>query len=120
VTQLNHSLYKLTASERYATLFFALVDVSHQTLHYVNAGHNPALLFRNGTSPAHGPSTTESLECGGPPVGIFARSQYRSEHVLLHDGDVLVAYTDGVVEALNPEQQECQSLRSDKTTGKGE
>ncbi len=105
-TQLNHSLYKLTASERYATLFFALVDVSNQTLHYVNAGHNPPLLFRNGTSPAHGLSTTESLKGGGPPVGIFARSQYRSEHVLLHDGDVLVAYTDGVVDALNPQQEE--------------
>ena len=43
---------------------------------------------------------------GGPPVGIFAQSQYRSETVLLHDGDVLVAYTDGVVEALNPQQVE--------------
>ena len=105
-TQLNNSLYKLTASDRYATLFFALVDVSNQTLHYVNAGHNPPLLFRNGTSPAHGLSTAESLEGGGPPVGVFAQSQYRSEHVLLHDGDVLVAYTDGVVEALNPQQEE--------------
>jgi serine phosphatase RsbU (regulator of sigma subunit) len=106
MTQLNHSLYKLTASNRFATLFFALVDVSDQTLHYVNAGHDPPLLFRNGTSPANRPGTTEKLEGGGPPVGIFAQSQYRSEHVLLHDGDVLVAYTDGVVEALNPQEEE--------------
>jgi serine phosphatase RsbU (regulator of sigma subunit) len=106
VTQLNHSLYKLTASERYATLFFALVDVSNLTLHYVNAGHNPPLLFRNDTSLARGLSTIESLEGGGPPVGIFARSQYRSEHVLLREGDVVVAYTDGVVDALNPQQEE--------------
>jgi sigma-B regulation protein RsbU (phosphoserine phosphatase) len=106
VTELNDSFYKLTANNRYATIFFAVVDVSNQTLHYVNAGQNPPLLFRNGTSPAHGLGTTERLECGGPPVGIFARSQYRSEHVPLHDGDVLVAYTDGVVEALNPQQEE--------------
>ena len=105
-TELNHSMYKLTASNRYATLFFAVVDASNQTLHYVNAGHNPPLLFRNGTQPAHGPRRTESLEGGGPPVGIFARSQYQSEHVLLHNGDVLVAHTDGVVEALNPQQEE--------------
>ena len=105
-TQLNHSLYKLTAGDRYATLFFALVDVSDQTLHYVNAGHNPPLLFRNGTSPAHGLSKIESLEGGGLPIGIFARSEYRSEQILLHDGDVLVAYTDGVVEALNSRQEE--------------
>ena len=50
--------------------------------------------------------TPESLEGSGPPFGILARSQYRSEHVLLHDGDVLVAYTDGVFEALNPHQEE--------------
>ena len=106
VIELNHSLYKLTASNRYATLFFALVDVSNQTLQYVNAGQNPPLLFRNGTSPAHCLGTPERLEGGGPPIGIFAQSQYRSEHVLLHNGDVLVAYTDGVVEALNPQQEE--------------
>lgn len=106
VTELNGSFYKLTASNRYATLFFALVDVSNQTLHYVNAGHNPPLLFRNGTSSAHGAGAAESLEGGGPPIGILAQSHYRSEPVLLHDGDVLVAYTDGVVEALNPQQEE--------------
>jgi sigma-B regulation protein RsbU (phosphoserine phosphatase) len=106
VTELNDSFYKLTANHRYATLFVAVVDVSNQTLHYVNAGQNSPLLFRNGTSPTHGLGTTESLDCGGPPVGILARSQYRSEHVLLHDGDVLVAYTDGVVEALNAQQEE--------------
>jgi serine phosphatase RsbU (regulator of sigma subunit) len=106
VMELNHSLYKLTASNRYATLFFAFVDVSNQTLHYVNAGQNPPLFFRNGASPARGLGMPESLAGGGPPVGIFARSEYRSEYVLLHDGDVLVAYTDGLVEALNPQQEE--------------
>jgi sigma-B regulation protein RsbU (phosphoserine phosphatase) len=111
VAELNESFYKLTANNRYATLFFAVVDVSNQTLHYVNAGQNPPLLFRNSTSPAHVLGTTESLECGGPPVGLFARSQYRSEHVPLHDGDVLVAYTDGVVDALNPQQEEFGEAR---------
>jgi sigma-B regulation protein RsbU (phosphoserine phosphatase) len=105
-TELNDSFHKLTAAARYATLFFAVVDVSKQTLHYVNAGQNPPLLFRNGTSPAHGQGRTESLDCGGPPVGLLARSQYRSEHVPLHGGDVLVVYTDGVVEALNVQQEE--------------
>ncbi len=106
VTELNRSMFKLTANNRYATLFFALVDVSSQTLHYVNAGHNPPLLFRNGTAAADGQGATERLEAGGTPVGMVARSQYESEHVLLHDGDVLVAYTDGVTEALNSQQEE--------------
>ncbi|SPE31945.1 putative Phosphoserine phosphatase [Acidobacteriia bacterium SbA2] len=104
--ELNDSFHALTASDRYATLFFAVVDVPNQTLHYVNAGHNPPLLFRIGTSPASDQSMIESLECGGPPIGILARSQYQSEHVRLHAGDVLVAYTDGVVEALNLREEE--------------
>ena len=106
VTELNDSFCKLTASDRYATLFFAVVDVANQTLHYVNAGQNSPLLFRNGTSPARGLGTSERLERGGPPVGVSAKSQYRSEHVPLHEGDVLVAYTDGVVEALSSQEEE--------------
>jgi sigma-B regulation protein RsbU (phosphoserine phosphatase) len=111
VAELNDSFYKLTANNRYATIFFAVVDVSNQTLHYVNAGQNPPLLFRNGASPAHVAGTTERLESGGLPVGLLARSQYRSAHVPLQDGDVLVAYTDGVVEARNPQQEEFGEAR---------
>ena len=107
MTELNESYFKLTASNRYATLFFALVDASRKTLHYVNAGHNPPLLFRNGgTGSPRGPRATESLEGGGPPVGIFPASQYQSEHIVLCDGDVLVVYTDGVADALNIHQEE--------------
>jgi serine phosphatase RsbU (regulator of sigma subunit) len=109
--ELNDSLFKLTPSNRYATMFFAIVDLSAQTLHYVNAGHNPPLLFRNGAATAHGLDTAESLRDGGPPVGILARSEYRSEQLRLHGGDVLVAYTDGVIEALNPQQEEFGEAR---------
>jgi sigma-B regulation protein RsbU (phosphoserine phosphatase) len=106
MTELNKSYYKLTASNRYATLFFALVDVSNQSLHYVNAGHNPPMLFRNAPSSPHESGTVEKLEGGGPPVGILAASQYQSEHVALHDGDVLVVFTDGVADALNAQQED--------------
>jgi serine phosphatase RsbU (regulator of sigma subunit) len=105
VSEVNDSFYKLTANNRYATFFFAVIDASNQTLHYVNAGQNPPLLFRNGMLD-HGLVAPRRLECGGLPVGLLARSQYRSEHVALYGGDVLVTYTDGVVEALNPQQAE--------------
>ena len=48
----------------------------------------------------------KKLNGGGPPLGIFPRSQYQSNQVHLHVGDVLIAYTDGIVEALNPHQEE--------------
>lgn len=106
MTELNESYYKLTASNRYARLFFAIVDVSEQTLHYVNAGHNPPMLFRNAPSALHGRGAVEKLEGGGPPVGIVAGSQYQSEHVALYEGDVLVVFTDGVADALNARKED--------------
>jgi serine phosphatase RsbU (regulator of sigma subunit) len=106
VNEMNYSLHELTDSERFATLFFALVDLPNQTLQYVNAGHNPPLLFRMGNPSVPGGSAPERLDGGGPPVGVFPQSQYRSDQVLLRDGDVLVAYTDGVIEAQNPQQEE--------------
>jgi serine phosphatase RsbU (regulator of sigma subunit) len=106
-TELNASFYKLTADNRYATLFFAIIDSTDRTLHYVNAGHNPPLLFRGGgTSPESGRCATESLAIGGPPVGILAHSEYRSARVHLSEDDVLVAFTDGVIDALNREEEE--------------
>ena len=106
VTELNGSFYKLTSSNRYATLFFAVVDVSKMTLQYVNAGQNSPLLFRGELSLARGLQMISKLQCGGPPVGILELSQYQSELVHIYEGDVLVAFTDGVVEALNHQQEE--------------
>jgi serine phosphatase RsbU (regulator of sigma subunit) len=106
MSELNNSLYKLTADNRFATFFFALVDVSDQTLHYVNAGHNPPLLFRGEASVTRHPNRPESLDSGGPPIGMLAGSEYQPEYVVLRGGDVLVAFTDGVSDALNGRQQE--------------
>jgi serine phosphatase RsbU (regulator of sigma subunit) len=100
VSQVNQSMYKLTASNRFATLFIAVIDASSKALDYVNAGHNPPLLFRMDADAA------ENLEGGGLPVGLIANSQYQAGHLQLHLGDVLVAYTDGVVEALNDQEEE--------------
>jgi sigma-B regulation protein RsbU (phosphoserine phosphatase) len=104
--KLNDFVHGSSDAQSFISFFLGLLDRDRGELHYVNAGHNPPLLFRNGASPENGPDAAESLDGGGLPVGMFARSQYRSERVQLHDGDVLVAYTDGVVEALNPQQEE--------------
>ena len=74
MTELNESYFKLTAANRYATLFFALVDVSGPTLYYVNAGHIPPMLFRNAPSSPDRAGPVEKLESGGPPVGTLAEA----------------------------------------------
>jgi serine phosphatase RsbU (regulator of sigma subunit) len=100
---LNASLYELTASNRFATLFFAIIDNCNRRLEYVNAGHNPPLLFRGGPFDA---TSMQSLDHAGLPLGMLSGSQYECQQVALQEGDVLVAYTDGVTDAQNSAGEE--------------
>lgn len=65
----------------------------------LNAGHNPAVVIRRGGAVAW-------LEASAPPVGLFADTVYRAESVQLYPGDLIVAYTDGMVEATNAASEE--------------
>jgi phosphoserine phosphatase RsbU/P len=92
VTAVNRQVHASSSEERFATLFYGVFDEDTRTLQYVNAGHNAPLVIRAG-------GLIVRLEAGGPPVGVFADSVYRAGIVRLHPGDLIVAYTDGLVEA---------------------
>ena len=79
--------------ERYATLFFGILDRSGQ-LEYINAGHLPPLRIHDGCAEFAFPS-----EC--LPVGLFSTAEFRTSSGALAPGDTLVLYTDGVNEAMN-------------------
>jgi phosphoserine phosphatase RsbU/P len=91
----NRQVHSLALADRYATLFYGVFDGSTRRLHYVNAGHNPPMVLRRDGS-------IEWLETGGAPVGIFPDWSYEEGEVQLDSGDLLLAYTDGVTEAMNP------------------
>jgi phosphoserine phosphatase RsbU/P len=91
----NRQVHSSALSDRYATLFYGVFDGSSRTLHYVNAGHNPPMLLRVDGS-------VDWLETGGAPVGIFSDWTYEEGAVQLDPGDLLVVYTDGITEAMNP------------------
>lgn len=91
----NRQVHASSPADRYATLFYGVFDAATHTLRYVNAGHNPPLVIR-------GPRAVARLEVGGPPVGVFSDSAYEEGAIQLEPGDLLVGYTDGVTEALNP------------------
>jgi len=93
VSRLNKQLYANTAPEKYATFYFALYDEKTQTLTYTNAGHLPPILLRKGVP--------ELLQVTGTVVGAFPFSRYDEKQVQLASGDVLVAYTDGIIEPEN-------------------
>lgn len=93
VAQLNTQLYQTTSPEKYATFFFAMYDDETNTLSYTNAGHLPPILVRR--------NEPRLLEVTGTVVGAFPFAQYGEERIQLAAGDMLVAYTDGIVEPEN-------------------
>ena len=95
VSTLNHQLYRHTSPEKFATLVLARVDAQDLSLTYCNAGHNPPLLVSN--------DSVTRLSTGGIVAGIFAHPEYEEERIPLQKGDVVTFYTDGVVEAENPQ-----------------
>jgi sigma-B regulation protein RsbU (phosphoserine phosphatase) len=95
----NRQVHASSPADRYATLFYGVFDAATCTLRYVNAGHNPLLVIR-------GARTVARLEAGGPPVGVFSDSSYEEGAIQLETGDLVIAYTDGVTEALNPAGRE--------------
>ncbi len=102
IRHVNHLVYEATATNRYATFFYAQYDPVARQLSYVNAGHNPPLLFRR----CRDGWQVQRLAEGGTVVGLLPDSSYEQASVTLVPGDVLVAYTDGVSEAMNCENEE--------------
>ncbi|MGH9741953.1 MAG: PP2C family protein-serine/threonine phosphatase [Candidatus Acidiferrum sp.] len=84
---------------RFTTAVLAEYDPITRHLAYVNAGHNPPILRR-----ANG--DMEKLEVGGLPLGIDSSAAYDTAAAALKPGDVLIFYTDGVIEAFNDKGEE--------------
>ncbi|HKE84039.1 MAG TPA: PP2C family protein-serine/threonine phosphatase [Vicinamibacterales bacterium] len=96
MANLNQLVYDSSTSNRYATFFYGELDTSSRVLTYVNGGHNPPLLFRH----CDGGRDVVRLDAGGPVIGLMEDCFYQQGRVTLDTGDVLVAYTDGISEAL--------------------
>ncbi|MEK7395371.1 MAG: SpoIIE family protein phosphatase [Candidatus Poribacteria bacterium] len=88
---LNSFLYRHTDTNRYATMFFGKLDAQGKTFTYSNAGHPPAILYRDGE--------IKLLETGGLAIGSFEYSNYDQDVVYLKPKDILFIYSDGVTDA---------------------
>jgi phosphoserine phosphatase RsbU/P len=95
----NRQVHASSLADRYATLFCGVFDGAARTLAYANAGHNPPMVIRRDGSVIW-------LESGGAPVGLFPDSTYEERAVELRPGDLVLAYTDGVTEAVKPDGEE--------------
>jgi sigma-B regulation protein RsbU (phosphoserine phosphatase) len=93
IANLNQQVYASTSPEKFATFFFSLYDETTSTLTYVNAGHLPPILIRDGYS--------TTLDTNGMVVGAFPFARYTESRLDLRGGDMLVLYTDGITEPEN-------------------
>jgi sigma-B regulation protein RsbU (phosphoserine phosphatase) len=97
IQHVNHLVYEASAANRYATFFYAQYDPAQRLLHYVNAGHNPPIVYRkNGKC-----EEIIRLEAGGTVVGLFAEFPYQEGELELQAGDMFVGFTDGISEAMD-------------------
>jgi serine phosphatase RsbU (regulator of sigma subunit) len=87
------------APTEYVTAVYGVLDPAGGRFEYSNCGHAPPLLVR-----ADGQWT--KLTTGGPPLGLLAGARYLTGEVTIEPGDILVLFTDGVVEAEDPAGRE--------------
>jgi phosphoserine phosphatase RsbU/P len=102
IANLNRLVYESSGPDRYATFFLAVVDSSSRILNYVNAGHNSPILLRASGADAD----VLRLDEGGTVVGLMPDGCWVQGQVILKSGDLLVAFTDGISEAMNASDEE--------------
>jgi phosphoserine phosphatase RsbU/P len=95
LTRANRQLLLSTESDRFVTLFFAFLDIREHRISYCNAGQDPPLLMKADGS-------HQRLTTGGPLLGVSEKIPYEEASLSLQPGDILLAYSDGISEALNP------------------
>lgn len=97
-TMINVHLCSTTDPERFATLFLGIIDPQKHILKFVNAGHNPPLLF-------HTDGTHEELPATGIPVGFYPDAPYEALEIELRQGDRLLIHSDGIPEAFSEQEE---------------
>jgi sigma-B regulation protein RsbU (phosphoserine phosphatase) len=84
----------------FVTLFYSVLDPTRKTLSYVNAGHNPPLMFRRESR------DIMLLQAKGIALGVVPNIELEEREISLRKGDVVVLYTDGVTEAVNDREEQ--------------
>jgi sigma-B regulation protein RsbU (phosphoserine phosphatase) len=97
ITRLNLGLFRRAIESRFLTTFYGMLS-PNGSFTYTNAGHNPPLLVTS--------NGIRRLETGGVVLGLFETASFEEETLTLQPGDLIVAFSDGVTEAMNPVNEE--------------
>jgi len=110
ITAANAIISANSKSGMFVTLFYGVLKSSPLAISFINAGHNPPLLFRAGT--------VEELQATGVALGAIEDCCYEQYSAALAPGDILVLYTDGITEALNDKEEMFGTDRLIQAVGK--
>jgi serine phosphatase RsbU (regulator of sigma subunit)/predicted ester cyclase len=93
--QVNEALVPSIPTNMFVTCFYCILDQRSGSLTYANAGHDLPYLHRNGEA--------EELRARGMPLGLMPEMEYEEKETILQAGEAALFYSDGLVEAHNPE-----------------
>lgn len=111
--KLNDILVERSRRGMFATLLYGEMNTHTAEFTLSNAGHLPPLLRK-----ADG-SVRRLVSAGGAPLGMLPGMRYSRETVLIDEGDAVLLYTDGVIEAMNSRQEQYGYARLEEAIGKG-
>ncbi|HKH37821.1 MAG TPA: PP2C family protein-serine/threonine phosphatase [Rubrobacter sp.] len=95
LARVNNVLYPDIPSEMFVTCFYAILDPAAGRLRYANAGHDLPYVHHHGEG-------THELRATGMPLGLMPEMSYEEKEAVLREGDCVLFYSDGLVEAHNP------------------
>jgi phosphoserine phosphatase RsbU/P len=102
MSNVNRLVYEASSSNRYATFFYGQYNPATRQFTYVNAGHNPPMLFHGSGKDV----TPFRLEVGGTVVGLLESFPYEQGNLTIEPGDTFLAFTDGISESMNAADEE--------------
>jgi len=99
VGRANALLFQSTSAEKFVTLFYGVLDSQRHVINFCNAGHNPPFVFLSGAPPIR-------LTRGGIVLSALEHFPFEQQETDLAPGDLLVIYSDGITETMNPQGEQ--------------
>ena len=99
LSRVNETLFARIPPNMFVTCFYAILDPESATLSYANAGHDLPYVLRGSGGEC------EELRARGMPLGLMPQMSYEEKEIVLQEGDSALFYTDGFVEAHDPQRE---------------
>jgi serine phosphatase RsbU (regulator of sigma subunit) len=97
LSRVNETLWARIPANMFVTCFYCILDPESATLSYANAGHDLPYVLRGSAGEC------EELRARGMPLGIMRGMSYEEKETILNSGEAALLYSDGLIEAHDPE-----------------